>query len=145
MTYRIREVDADDEEIADILTVLHKLTFFDEAPLPNLDEGHWWIGYRGNKSLEPVSFASIIPSDRYPRTGYFKRVGVLSAHRGQRLQARHMRAIEARAKRNGWSRIISDTTDNPHSANNFIATGYRILTPEFPWAFPRSIYWTKHL
>lgn len=141
--YRIREVDAEDDEIADILTVLHKLSFFNEAKVPHFTEGHWWIGYCCE---EPVSFASVIPSDRYQRAGYFKRVGVLQAHRGNGLQARHMRAIDARAKRNGWARLVSDTTDNPHSANNFIRSGgWSIFTPDFPWAFPHSIYWTKTL
>ena len=142
MTYRIREVDALDDEIAETIIELHRLTFFDTAPIPSLDSGHWWLGYYGH---EPISFASLLPSDRYPRAGYFKRVGVLEKHRGRGLQRRHMRAIEVRAKRNGWTQIVSDTTDNPASANNFIAAGYWILTPEFPWAFPQSIYWIKDL
>lgn len=140
--YRIREVDASDEDIADTLRDLHQLTFFGEASIPNFEEGHWWLGYSGG---EPVSFASLIPSDRYPRAGYFKRVGVLRAHRGHRLQLRHMRTLEMRAKRNGWTRIVSDTKDNPHSGNNFISAGYWLLKPENPWAFPQSIYWEKQL
>lgn len=141
--YRIREVDTEDEEIAETLTLLHQLTFFDTAPMPQLDSGHWWIGYRG---YEPVSFASVIPSDRYPLAGYFKRVGVLPAHRGKGLQARHMRAIDGRARRNGWTSIVSDTTDNPPSANNFIrAGGWRVFIPDFPWSLPNAIYWIKSL
>lgn len=142
VTYKIREVDATDDDITDHLRDLHKLTFFGEAPIPNFETGHWWIGYRDD---EPISFASLIPSDRYPRAGYFKRVGVLPSHRGHGLQLRHMRAIEGRARRNGWIKIVSDTTDNPHSANNFISAGYWILSPQFPWAFPNSIYWSKEL
>lgn len=140
--YKIREVDGADDEIADHLRDLHKLTFFGEAPIPNFEEGHWWIGWLGK---EPVSFASMIPSDRYQRAGYFKRVGVLRAHRGHGLQLRHMRALESRARRIGWRKIISDTTDNPHSGNNFIAAGYWLLKPDSPWAFPNSVYWVKEL
>lgn len=142
MTYRIREVDGGDEEIADALSILHTLTFFDGAPVPDFEIGHWWLGYCGN---EPVSFASLISSDRYPLSGYFKRVGVLPSHRGHSLQLRHMRALESRAKRNGWRRVISDTTENPHSGNNFISAGYWLFTPEYPWAFQQSIYWMKEL
>jgi GNAT superfamily N-acetyltransferase len=142
MTYKIREVDGTDDEIADILTELHKLTFFNEASIPAFDQGHWWMGYCGK---EPISFASLIPSDRYPRAGYFKRVGVLPAHRGRGLQLRHMRALENRARRNGWTQIVSDTTSNPHSANNFISAGYWILAPDYPWAFPHSVYWVKEI
>jgi GNAT superfamily N-acetyltransferase len=142
MTYRIREVDTSDEEITDTLVDLHRATFLDYAKIPPFDQGIWWIGYLGK---EPVSFAAMVESDRYPFTGYFKRVGVLDGHRGNRLQRRHMAAIEARAKRNGWIQIVSDTTDNPGSANNFVGARWRIFTPEFPWAFPNSIYWTKPL
>jgi len=140
--YKIREVDGSDDETADTLRDLHKLTFFGEAPIPDFEEGHWWIGWHGS---EAISFASMVQSDRYPRAGYFKRVGVLSSHRGHGLQLRHMRALEMRAKRNGWRKIISDTTDNPHSGNNFIAAGYWLLQPENPWSFPHSIYWVKEL
>lgn len=142
MSYRICEVDGSDEVIADTLKDLHEQTFIDLAPIPDFELGHWWVGWRGK---DAVSFASLIPSDRYPRTGYFKRVGVLPGHRGHSLQLRHMRALEARAKRNGWIKIVSDTTDNPHSGNNFISAGYRLLAPENPWAFPSSIYWVKTL
>lgn len=142
MTYRIREVDGFDDETAETLAELHKLTFFGYAPVPKFETGHCWLGFCGETA---VSFATLIPSDRYPNAGYFKRVGVLPAHRGHRLQLRHMRAIEARARRNGWNWIVSDTTDNPHSANNFVRCGYQILAPASPWAYPASIYWGKKL
>lgn len=142
MTYRIREVDATDEDIAEVLAELHRLTFLDAAPLPEFDNGHWWLGY---KDSEPVSFAGLVQSDRTPTAGYFIRVGVTHGHRGHSLQQRHMRVLEARAKRNGWTHIVSDTTDNLPSANNFIRAGYWILAPESPWAFPHSIYWIKDL
>jgi GNAT superfamily N-acetyltransferase len=139
---KIREVDATDDEVADTLSTLHQLTFQGDAPIPNFDIGHWWIGWLDK---EPISFASIIPSDRYPDAGYFNRVGVLPQYRGGGLQFRHMRTIEMRARRNGWSQIVSDTTNNIHSANNFIAAGYRMTLPQYPWAFPTSIYWLKTL
>ena len=36
-TYRIREVDGQDDEIADTLADLHRLTFFNGACLPDFD------------------------------------------------------------------------------------------------------------
>lgn len=82
----------------------------------------------------------------WPRdAGYFKRVGVSSGHRGHRLQLRHMKAMERKAALLGWSSIISDTTSNTHSANNFIKAGYRLYEPEQPWAFAHSLYWIKTL
>jgi hypothetical protein len=41
--------------------------------------------------------------------------------------------------------IITDTSDNPSSANNLIACGYRIYRPTDPWGFNHTIYWTKDL
>lgn len=140
--YKIREVDATDEDIADTLTELHRLTFLESAPIPNFEEGHWWLTYSGS---EPVAFAGVIPSTRAANAGYFSRVGVLQRHLGHGLQRRLMRAIERRAKANGWTSVVSDTTDNIPSANNFIRAGYRLYQPEWPWSFPHSLYWVKAL
>jgi len=59
------------------------------------------------------------------------------------LQLRLMRTLESRARRNGWSSIVSDTTDNLISANNFIRAGYRLYRPHNPWAWPNTLYWRK--
>jgi hypothetical protein len=56
-----------------------------------------------------------------------------------------MRAVEARGRREGWHSIVSDTTDNPASSNNFIKAGYRLFQPNVPWAWPNSLYWRKWL
>jgi hypothetical protein len=62
---------------------------------------------------------------------------------GNGLQLRLMRALESRARHNGWSFVVSDTTDNLASANNFICAGYRLYQPQTPWAWPNSLYWRK--
>jgi GNAT superfamily N-acetyltransferase len=143
MTYRIREVDGFEDDIAEEIHVLHDLTSnFPPIDPSDLETGHWWICRAHG---EPVAYAGVIPSTHYPATGYFKRVGVVPAHRGNGLQLRLMRAIEAKAKRNGWVGIVSDTTDGTHSANNFIRAGYRLFDPAFPWAFSNSLYWRKAL
>ena len=54
-----------------------------------------------------------------------------------------MRAMEARARLNGWYSIVSDTTDNLASANNFIRAGYYLFEPKHPWAWPQTLYWRK--
>jgi Phage terminase large subunit len=59
------------------------------------------------------------------------------------LQLRLMRAMQARVRHNGWSCIVSDTTDNVASANNFIRAGYRLYRPAVPWAWPNTLYWRK--
>ena len=87
--YRIREVDAHDDEIADTLADLHRLTFFDGAAIPEFDWGHWWLAYFERM---PVAFAGVVPSTRAYNAGYFSRVGVLKKHSGNGLQLRLMRA-----------------------------------------------------
>lgn len=138
--YSICEVDSHDDEVAELLTDLHRLTFFDHAPIPEFDQGHWWLA---RYEATPIAFAGVIPSTRAPNAGYFCRVGVVRKHRGRALQRRLMRALEWRARRNGWSSVISDTTDNLASANNFIRAGYWLYQPVHPWAFPNTLYWRK--
>jgi len=140
--YRIREVDGQDDEIADTLTDIHRLTFFDGAPIPEFDRGHWWLAF---DAAIPVAFAGIVLSTRAVNTGYFCRVGVLKKHRGSALQLRLMRAAESRARQNGWNCVVSDTTENLASANNFIRAGYRLYQPPCPWAWPDSLYWRKSI
>lgn len=140
--YRIREVDGNDDEVAATLADLHRLTFFESAPVPEFDWGHWWLGYRGDV---PVAFAGMVPSTHVRDAGYFCRVGVLIRYSGNALQLRFMRALEARARRNRWRYIVSDTTDNFISANNFIRGGYRLYEPEYPWAWPNTLYWRKSI
>lgn len=139
-TFRIREIDGADYT-AD-LALLHEEIFETTAPLPLTDEGHWWLAWSETEAA-PIGFAGVIPSDRFENAGYYKRVGVLPLYRGGGLQQRFTRVIEARCRRNGWSLVISDTTDNIPSANNFIRSGYRLFMPDHPWALPGSLYWRK--
>lgn len=140
--YRIRIVDAADDDVADTLADLHRLTFFDAATMPQFDRGTWWLAYHGD---DAVAFAGVVPATYARNSGYFSRVGVLQRHWGMGLQLRLMRAVEARGRRLGWDGIISDTTDNLVSANNFIKAGYRLYEPETPWAWSHTLYWRRSL
>ncbi len=140
--YRVRAVDADDDEIAEVLSDLHRRTFFDSAAVPGFGWGSWWIAYC---EADAVAFAGVLPSTHALNSGYFCRVGVLRPHWGNGLQLRLMRAMEAQARRNGWDSIVSDTTANHVSANNFIRAGYRLYDPEVPWAWTHTLYWRKSL
>lgn len=137
--YRIREVDGT-AQVA-VLKALHLQTFDpDEAPMGDFSDGYWWIAYLDK---EPVAFAGICKAFRHSHVGYFSRVGVLKKHRGHALQRRLMRCLEAKARRVGWSQIITDTRFNNPSANNLIAAGYRLYTPPEPWGIRETLYWTK--
>ena len=75
--YRIRAVDRHHDDVADALTDLHSLTFFDSPSIPDFEDGHWWLAFHeGN----PVGFAGVIASTRVRNAGYFSRVGVLKRH-----------------------------------------------------------------
>jgi ribosomal protein S18 acetylase RimI-like enzyme len=132
MTTKLRKTLAD----------LHRLTFFDGASIPGFDHGHWWLAYR---ETVPMAFAGVVPSTHVHNAGYFCRVGVLRKYHGSGLQLRLMRALESRARYNGWNSVVSDTTDNLASANNFIRAGYRLYQPQAPWAWPNSLYWRKSI
>ncbi|MBR0953339.1 GNAT family N-acetyltransferase [Bradyrhizobium canariense] len=140
--YRIRIVDASDDDVVDTLSDLHQLTFFDAAAMPQFDLGAWWLAYHGD---DAIAFAGVMPSTHVRNSGYFARVGVVQRHWGRGLQLRLMRAVEARGRRIGWDSIISDTTNNPVSANNFIRAGYRLYEPEVPWAWSHTLYWRRSL
>jgi GNAT superfamily N-acetyltransferase len=142
LMYRIREVDGHDDEVADALADLHRLTFLGGAPIPEFDQGHWWLAFH---ETVPVAFAGVVPSTHAHNAGYFCRVGVLKKHWGNTHQLRLMPALESRARRHGWRSIISDTTDNLVSANNFIRAGYRLYQPQYPWAWPNTLYWRKSI
>jgi hypothetical protein len=142
LVHRIERVIGQDDESADTLADLHRLTFFDGAPIPTFDRGHWWLAYH---EAIPVAFAGVVPSTRATNAGYLSRVGVLKKHCGQKLQLRLMRALESRARLNGWRSVVSDTTENLASANNFIRAGYRLYRPKTPWAWPNTLYWRKFM
>ena len=138
--YRICEVDGQDDEVGDTLGDLHRLTFFGGARVPEFDHGHWWLAFHEETA---VAFAGMVPSTHVANAGYFCRVGVLRRHCGQQLQLRLMRALRVRARGNGWNAVVSDTTDNIVSANNFIRAGYELFQPLHPWAWPSTLYWRK--
>jgi hypothetical protein len=76
MIYRIREVDASDDEIAETIRAFNRETpDFPELTDSELDGFHcyWWLAYLDK---EPVGFAGMVPSQRYKNTGYLKRAGV---------------------------------------------------------------------
>jgi GNAT superfamily N-acetyltransferase len=147
VTYRIKRVDGTDDEVADTLRWMHNVCFGKSAPQVEPENDYWWIAYLGK---EPAAFAALSHATRTPKLGYLKRVGVLPEHRGQRLQFRLIRVREAHARKVGMDAMVSDTTNNPASANTLIRAGYTLYSPQHPWAFDcnlgrHSLYWEKTL
>ena len=64
---------------------------------------------------------------------------------GHGLQLRLIKARLAQAKKLGWAWCITDTTDNPASANSLINAGFKLYTPANPWSFTRALYWKRKI
>lgn len=146
MAYRIKRVDGNDEEIAELLRDLHDEIFGDSAPQVHPEEGWWWIAYAVDETRDIAGFCWVKPTTALPRTmAYLARAGVRLSHRGAGLQRRFVRVREALCRRLGFEQIVTDTTDNPASANNLIRCGYLTYRPQSPWGFSNTIYWMKNL
>jgi superfamily I DNA/RNA helicase len=74
-------------------------------------------------------------------TGYLCRAGVLPEFTGHALQLRLIKARLAQAKKLNWNWCITDTTNNPASANSLINAGFKLYTPGQPWSFKNALYW----
>ena len=98
-------------------------------------EHRWWGLYVGT---ELAGFASLDPE-----TGYLSRAGVLPAFRGRGGQLKLIKAREKAARALGLPLLTSDTYNNPASANNLIACGFRMYQPSFP--VDGVCYWRKPL
>jgi GNAT superfamily N-acetyltransferase len=141
-SFSIRAVDATDPLATIAIADLHAECFGEDLPLPALGEGHWWLAWDGKK---PAAFACLRIAASTPGSGYLARSGVRACYRGHGLQRRLITVRERKARQLGLTRMVSDTTDNPHSSNNLIAAGYRLFEPEYVWAFDTSQYWQKNL
>lgn len=141
--YTIREVDGGESDIAEDIVKLHDLTFNKEAPNVteyDTDVGRWWLAYFDET---PIAFAGLKESASEPGALYLVRSGVLKDHRGNGLHMRLIRVRERWARKHGWRKLRTDTTDNHRSANNLIRAGFRIFVPELLWGFQHTIYWRK--
>lgn len=136
---KVRQVFGPDHEF--VLLRMQKETFPMDGKVACID-GYWWLAFDGDL---PVGFACMTDVDSWPGSGYLSRVGVMPSHRGKGIQRQLMRVCERKAKALKWDRIISTTYNNPASANNFIACGYRTYEPQTRWGAPDTIYWRKEL
>ncbi len=136
--FKIRKIDLRNSADVTVINHLQKKILPEDRPYKP-DHGHWWIAYA--EDGKPVAFAGLVRSIRFSDAGYLCRAGVLDAFTGHGLQTKLIKARLAQAKKLGWNWVLTDTTDNPASANSLIKAGFRIYTPSEPWSFKHSIYW----
>ena len=138
MKYRIVTVDTRQPEVVQLLTLLQKTCLPADKIYP-ITQGYWHVIYSQNG--EAVGFGGIVPSTRWSDTMYLCRAGVVPTHQGQGLQKRLIRQRLKVAKRLGMDWVITDTNENPASANSLIAMGFKMFDPSKPWGFKTALYW----
>jgi GNAT superfamily N-acetyltransferase len=116
---------------------LDRRTFPEDDPV-RLDCA-WWVAWEGST---PVAFAGC-RLDEW-NWAYFERCGVLEKYRGQRIQARLIRARLNWAKKQGAVGAYTYTIpDRAHSGNNLIRAGFTLYRPESLWAGVSCCYWRQ--
>lgn len=137
--YRIKRIDGRDH--ATDLGDMQEVCFPGDSRY-DPEQGYWWAAF--DSYDDAVGFGLLIPSDTRKRTGYLALAGVLPAHRGQGLQLRLIKVRLSHARCLGMVACVTETTDNPPSANNLIRAGMMTYRPHRPWRTSRStIYWRK--
>lgn len=103
----------------------------------------WWVA----KSFGVVvGFAGLrVPFPHSSVTGYLSLCGVYPSFRGHGIQRALIRKRIAMARKLGVLRLVTDTYNNPASANNLIACGFRTYMPDEPWKADGAVYWFKDL
>lgn len=142
--YYIREIDPIVSADA-----LHWLNEMEPGAFPPLEQkhferGYWWMAY----SLDghAAGFAGIVPMEPFPHTGFLKRGYVLPDHRGNGLQMKFIRLREQKARKVGWTTIVTDVGSiNSYSQTNLERAGYVRCNPEQPWGPKGSAYYVKRL
>ena len=142
MNYRVAQVDTRIPEIQDKLRHLQKLCLPGDT-LHATNYGHWWLVHTESNAL--AGFAGIVPSTRWIDCMYLCRAGIIDAHRGNGLQKKLIWVRLQKARSLGMNWAISDTYDNPASANSLIHCGFKMFNPTEPWGAKGTLYWRKKI
>lgn len=137
----LTRVDTRKESVQLKLSVLQNKCLPFDTPY-DTNFGCWWIAVENGRD---IGFAGLVRSVSWTDCGYLCRAGVVPAARGRGLQKKFIRVRIRQAKALGWKWLITDTTDNPASANSLIATGFKLFQPSKPWGFKNTLYWRRKL
>jgi len=137
----LKRVDIRKESVQLKLSVLQNKCLPFDTPY-DTNFGSWWIATENGVD---IGFAGLVRTVSWTDCGYLCRAGVVPDARGQGLQKKFIRVRLRQAKALGWKWVITDTTDNPASANSLIATGFKLFQPTKPWGFKNTLYWRRKL
>jgi len=128
------------EQFAAIAKLQKQVLPFDQPH--ETDAGAWWVVY---DEETPAAFGGVIPSSQWGDAVYLCRAGVAVQYRGKGLQKRLITARERYARAAGMKWAVTDTTNNPASANSLISRGFKLFDPSRPWGPKGALYWKKRL
>jgi len=137
----LKRVDIRKESVQTKLSVLQNKCLPFDTPY-DTNFGSWWIASQDGVD---IGFAGLVRTVSWIDCGYLCRAGVVPTARGQGLQKKLIHVRLRQAKTLGWKWVITDTTDNPASANSLIATGFKLFQPTKPWGFKNTLYWRRKL
>lgn len=138
---QIKQVDTIFQKYVDQLTKLHQ-SCFPMDDMPDFKKGYWWIAYDKG---EPIGFCGLTHVSSWDSAGYLNRGGVLRSHRGRGLQRRMINVRVQKARKVGWSFLISATSNNNISSNNLIKCGFKLYSPNQEWLDGYSLYWIRKI
>jgi len=138
MEFSVRQVDGAHPGWGKDLLSLQKQCLPADTAYPT-KTGWWFVAISHNGTS--AGFAGMVMSSRWIDCAYLCRAGVLPEFRGQGLQKRFIRARLKKARALGLRWVITDTLDNPPSANSLISCGFKMFTPSDPWGINRTLYW----
>jgi GNAT superfamily N-acetyltransferase len=138
----IRRINTKPESNRELLDDIQKACLPYDRPY-DTNFGYWWTATDALGIC--TGFAGLVHSVRWSDAGYLCRSGVLPACRGQGIQKKLIRARIKKAKQLGMNWLVTDTRDNPASANSLISCGFKMFNPSVPWGFKDTVYWRLNL
>jgi GNAT superfamily N-acetyltransferase len=125
------------------VALLNETIFPSDAPVRIADgQSTWWL-VRDTDTGEHVGFCGMHKSPTSYSCGVLERAGLVEQARGKGL---HRRMIDVRvqeAKKQGWSKVLTYTVDNPHSDNSLINRGFLRLHYTKEDAIEGVTYWKR--
>lgn len=126
----------------------------DKAKVRELD--HKWFGKgtelpfgpksRGWFLMDGGAIVGYCVLGLYEGYAFLSRAAIDKEYRGKNVQLRLIRVREAAARRAGYTRIITYTSDdNMRSANNLLKAGYRLYIPQQKFGVKHALYFEKTL
>lgn len=145
---RIQQLDMADAHDVAAVAKYQEYLFPNDAPVDPASS-LWWVVREKTGGRDAGAFAGFaglrVAFPDSPVVGYLSLCGVAGWARGLGIQRALIRKRIAKAKELGVLRVVTDTYNNPASANNLIACGFRTYMPDEPWKADGSVYWFKDL